>query len=295
MGPSGLKQEAKTIPIVSYLGSLGFFPLKESGSYYYYLSPLPGRNEKTPSFLVRKKDNRWNDRGINSHWDDVLSLVMNIEKCNLKKAIDKLLGAPKKIIGNGYRETFNNKSPAIEIKDVSPLKDNYLIKYLKRRKINIELAKKYCSEAIVVFPFSNFDPGKQHLMIAFKNDLGGYEFRCPYLKISSSPKYYTTIKGRYPDHDIFEGFIDFLSWLTYKNIEVPKNNSYILNSLIFLPFLYEKMTENGTNNIYINHGNAAEKSLLGLKENNVPFIDRRGDYLIYEDINDMLTNHAMLK
>jgi hypothetical protein len=38
---------AKAINMVEYLAALGYYPAKPSrGTYYWYLSPLPNRNEK---------------------------------------------------------------------------------------------------------------------------------------------------------------------------------------------------------------------------------------------------------
>ena len=55
-------EEARRADIVNYLARIGHNPSKIKGSDYWYLFPL--RNEKTPSFKVNRKLNRWYDHGL---------------------------------------------------------------------------------------------------------------------------------------------------------------------------------------------------------------------------------------
>lgn len=70
-----------------------------------------------------------------------------------------------------------------------PITDMVLCRYLKQRRIDKNVADKYCYE--VVFKFSNKDA--KHVAIGFKNSGGGYELRSEYFKLSSSPKYITYV------------------------------------------------------------------------------------------------------
>lgn len=291
MKPVERKIEAKKVSVVNYLSSIGFMPIKETGSYFYYLSPLPGRNEKNPSFLVRKKDGKWSDKGINFKWDDVIELVMLLENCTFKQSIDILLG---NIHETEIKEEVKENIPSIVIKDMTEISSMSVINELKRRKINIDIAKIYCKEAFVVFPLSKTNNKKVHNFIAFKNDLGGYELRNRYLKISSSPKYFTRLKGRSLDKDIFEGFIDFLSFLTFNKTEKNINKSIILNSLIYLSAVYPDLNSEGLNNMYLDWGNAADLALKELKKDKIKYVDKRDMFLMYKDLNDMLRNYARL-
>ena len=53
---------AKEIDMVAYLKTAGHQPQKIRNNDFWYFSPL--RNEKTPSFKVNKKLNRWYDHGL---------------------------------------------------------------------------------------------------------------------------------------------------------------------------------------------------------------------------------------
>ena len=54
--------EAKEMDMVQYLSLLGYEPSKIRNNDYWYRSPL--REEKTPSFKVNRKLNRWYDHGL---------------------------------------------------------------------------------------------------------------------------------------------------------------------------------------------------------------------------------------
>ena len=76
--------------------------------------------------------------------------------------------------------------------------------------------------------------GKEYFAIGFKNDAGGYELRNPYSKLSSSPKDITTIKNNAPKDIVFEGFMDFLSFVSiHKNEPVSNRDFVVLNSVSF--------------------------------------------------------------
>ena len=54
-------KEVKEVDLVMYLAKLGHHFVKVTRNDYWYFSPL--RNEKTPSFKVNRKMNRWFDHG----------------------------------------------------------------------------------------------------------------------------------------------------------------------------------------------------------------------------------------
>src|ERR1700722_8215906 len=60
--PSFNCQQANQIDLVDYLATLGHFPKRLNRDDHWYLSPL--RDEKTPSFKVKKTPNIWYDHGI---------------------------------------------------------------------------------------------------------------------------------------------------------------------------------------------------------------------------------------
>ena len=84
-----------------------------------------------------------------------------------------------------------------------PITDMVLCRYLKHRRIDKNVADKYCHE--VVFKFSNKDV--KHVAIGFKNSAGDYELRSDRFKLSSSPKYITYITNYKQNCDTKTGVV----------------------------------------------------------------------------------------
>jgi hypothetical protein len=113
---------------------------------------------------------------------------------------------------------------------------NNLVEYLGKRQIPLEIASQYCQEV----DFALY--GKQHTVIGFPNNSGGYELRSESFKGSSSPKDTSFINNKKEQIAVFEGFFSFLSFCTInKSSTSPLTNSLILNSLSFLDKSWELM------------------------------------------------------
>lgn len=289
--------EAKRIPIEDYLNSIGYTPVsgKRTGKYLYYFSMF--RNEKVPSFCVDRGRNRWADFGMSVKWEDVISLVQTIENLSFPKALNRLLGEK-----SSYSATVikSYSKPGIEIVDIFPLRNPKLFDYLVGRNIDVDLARIYCKEALVIFPFGK-NPKKKHSYIAFRNDKGGYELRNHYgiqmAKVSSRPKYFTRILGEENKYNFFEGFIDYLSLLGQYKREKFKNTTVVLNSLVNIVYLHQTMKENEENNLFLNNDEAADKYIFkgdpkmkieSLKDLGIHYIDHREMFKEANDINDYI-------
>lgn len=289
--------QAKQIPIEDFLFSRGYKPVRQNtGKYLRYLSML--HNEKEASFYINKANNKWKDFGMpGTKWDDVIGLVRTIDDCSFTEALERLLNI--KIV-KSRRVTNEEYKPGIEIVNTSPLKASVLIEYLSSRGVDIDIARLYCTEALVRFPNSTSNPNKEHLYIAFRNDKGGYELRNQYKskigKVSSSPKYFTRIEGDPEKYNLFEGFIDFLTMLTKYKVQQFKNTTVILNSLVNLLYLYETLKSNEENNVFFDNDEAADKyiwkgdpkmKIVSLKEQGIIYTDRRDMFALANDINDL--------
>lgn len=290
------KKEAKAKSIHSYLSFQGYKPIKgrSSGRFYVYSSML--HNEKHPSFFVDKERNVWRDFGFAStKWDDIITLVMRLEGKKFSEAIDILIEkeqVQKKEI------SLEPQGPGIEVVNIEPLASPILIGYLKERKVDIDLARVYCEQALAIFPRGQ-NPNKKHLYISFRNDKGGYELRNHYnfdiKKVSTSPKYFTRFVGEPNKYNLFEGFIDFLTLLTMYKKQSFKNTTVVLNSLVNMLYLYETLRANEENNLFLDNDATARKyiytgdknnKIISLKEQQIPFTDQRKYFPHAGDIND---------
>ncbi|WP_196034430.1 toprim domain-containing protein, partial [Phocaeicola massiliensis] len=102
--------------------------------------------------------------------------------------------------------------------EIVPLSSPALLAYLQGRGIDSELAKRECSEARYTHN------GKRYFAIAFPNGSGGFEVRNPYFKGCIAPKEISHIrqsgKARTACY-VFEGFMDYLSFLTLRQESCP--------------------------------------------------------------------------
>lgn len=255
-----IKQKSCT----SYLESKGFQLDKKSNKQYSFFKS-PFREERTASLCVNESKNTWFDYGA-GFGGDVIRLVETIENIEFKDACIVLdNSAFQKIIPK-------KQESSLSIVDVKELNNNNLIKYLSAdRKINVDIARKYVKE--VHFRLKD----KNQYAIGFENDKGGFELRNKYLKISTSPKWFSTVNGNGATN-IFEGFIDFLSLMTYYQLE-PSENVIVLNSVSMI----DKIQLSGVTK-YWGDNDSAGNSCLG----KIQAIDKRSLYNGFKDINDFI-------
>lgn len=212
-------KEANNISIKDYLNSLGIQPVTEKGSYGMYRSPL--REDNTPSFKVDYNANLWCDYGT-GEGGTLIDLVMKQNGCNAYGAICRLeQGDTTSFPFHGKdlpeRDTKRQAASPIEIRRIQPLQNPALMRYLQERGISPGTAAPYVQEMYYRIG------GKPYFALAFKNDSGGYELRNPRFKGSTS-KDITHIRQKGEPRDtcfVFEGFMDYLSFLTIRQRESP--------------------------------------------------------------------------
>ena len=195
-------EQANNISIKQYLSGLNIFSVKEKDRYGMYRSPF--RSDTEPSFKVDYRQNLWYDFGT-GEGGTMVDLVMKLNQCTFSEAMQKLSI-------NSASFSFHGKHSSAEsnilITSVLPLTNNALLNYLTERKINLDVAREQCCEV-----HYSVD-GKTYFAVGFVNDAGGYEVRNKYFKGCISPKGITTIAKGTDSCTVFEGFMDFLSYLT---------------------------------------------------------------------------------
>ena len=221
----------KRYPIVEYLERKGIKPVRRTPAYIMYRSPL--RAETHPSFKVDTEKNLWIDYG-EGRGGSIIDLCMRMEGCTLSEAIRRLgQNAPDNGTYNFLNDFVpNNPQPAmavngarrlIEISDtLSPHLQDYLT---KERCIDLEKAMPFLK------CISYEVRSRLYQAIGFANLSGGYELRDDKtFKGTIAPKDITPIfTDRAEPVCIFEGFMDFLSFLSMK--EEITNHCLVMNSL----------------------------------------------------------------
>ncbi|WP_297641626.1 CHC2 zinc finger domain-containing protein [uncultured Porphyromonas sp.] len=274
--------DIKQIPIVAYLAQAGFEAKRIKGVNYWYCSPL--RSELTPSFKVNAERNQWYDFGTGDH-GDIIDLVCALQHCSTADAMRRLAAlkgvwlAPS--FSFGGTTTLRSQAPSMELISVQAVKHPKLLLYLTERGLQRSDISPFLSE--VYYKVS----GKCFFALGFPNDAGGWELRNPYFKGCFAPKAISTIKGT-DSHklQLFEGFMDFLSWR--KLHPEGQADSIMLNSLTLLPKLIPTLHPYPIIESLLDNDEAGDRATKQLIDAGLPVKDMRACYAPYKDINEYL-------
>ena len=217
----------KRYPIVEYLERKGIKPVRRTAAYALYYSPL--REETHPSFKVDTEKNLWIDYA-EGRGGSIIDLCMRLEGCTLSEAIHRLgQNAPDNTVYSSHKDfSQNNLQPTMaanETRKLISISDTlppHLQEYLtKVRCIDLEKAKPFLK------CISYEVRGRRYQSIGFANQSGGHELRDNgTFKGTIAPKDITLIftdkQTEYATDKtqsvcIFEGFMDFLSFLSMKD------------------------------------------------------------------------------
>ena len=274
--------DIKQVSIVDYLAQTGYKPKLIKGVSYWYCSPL--RAELTPSFKVNAERNQWYDFATGDH-GDIIDLVCALQHCTTAEAMRRLAAlkgvrlAPT--FSFGGTTPVRSQAPSMELIGVQAVKHPKLLLYLSERGLQPSDVSPFLSE--VYYKVS----GKCFFALGFPNDAGGWELRNPYFKGCFAPKAITTIKGT-DSHklQLFEGFIDFLSWR--KLHPEVQTDSIILNSLTLLPKLTPTLHPYPIIESLLDNDEAGDRATKQLIAAGLPIKDMRACYAPYKDINEYL-------
>ena len=229
----------KRYPIVEYLERKGIKPVRRTPSYVLYRSPL--REETHPSFKVDTQKNLWIDYA-EGRGGSIIDLCMRLESCTLSEAICRLEQNASDNITYSSRKDFvpNNSQPVMAVNgarrliEISDTLSPHLQEYLtKERCIDME-------KAIPFLKCISYEVrSRLYQAIGYANLSGGYELRDDKtFKGTIAPKDITLIfTDKQTKHAIdkplpvcvFEGFMDFLSFLSMK--EEIASHCLVMNSV----------------------------------------------------------------
>jgi len=275
-------EEAREIDLVDYLSALGYEPARIRNADYWYLSPL--RNEKTPSFKVNRRLNRWFDHGLGKG-GNLIDFGIAYNQCSVSDFLQKFragLFVHQPVLDRSFQPQQQPES-RIQILRVKPLFSTTLLHYLSQRKIPLKIASEFCKE--VVYELG----GKQSHGIGIENNSGGYEIRSPFAKISSSPKDITVIDNGAKRVSVFEGFFDLLSFMAINEKEqLDAQNNVVLNSLSLFEKARPILETHNQVSLYLDRDEAGldlTKHALSLSEQ---YRDASALYSNHKDLNEWL-------
>ncbi len=298
-------EEIKRHSIRTYLATRGIFPQRERGNQGMYLSPL--REERTASFSVSYDKNLWHDFGT-GEGGSIIDLVARMENCSDTEAARRLAtgehGTLVPILVEALRTNEPTPSRLAVLAD-RELTHPALVGYLTGRGIDPAIARTYCREVRYTIG------GKEYFAIGFRNDAGGWELRNPRFKGSSTPKNITTLDNGSDTAMVFEGFIDFLSYLSLKGNRrqaesnracancrgakeegeanpSPSIDSIVLNSVVNLQKAVPFLSCHRVVHAFLDNDDAGRKALARLEESlpSSEVIDQSVFYRYHKDLND---------
>jgi hypothetical protein len=273
-------------PIRDYLAGSGIYPAKDNAYYGMYHSPF--REDQNASMKVDYNKNLWIDYGTNDG-GTLIDLVMRMENCSNGEAMQLLeqrIGANSFSFHREKEFIMEKPTQAISIQKIGMLTNPSLLTYLRERRINIDIAKLHCQE--VHYSVNS----KPYFAVGFRNDAGSYELRNKYFKGCTS-KDVTTVKAGSHTCQVFEGFMDYLSFLTIKNWQQSKADVIVLNSLSNLVKVKNALTAYGSVATFLDNDEAGKRAVQELK-NCCNVSDQAEFYAKYKDLNEYLNSKKLL-
>ena len=225
----------KRYSIVEYLERKGIRPVRKTSTYVMYRSPL--REETHPSFKVDTEKNLWIDYA-EGRGGSIIDLCIRLEGCTLSEAICRLgqnaLEHTAYCSCSSKRETSISPNQRKDITasgtrrltSISDTLPPHLQEYLKKERcIDLEKATPFLK--CISYEVRE----RRYEAIGFANSSGGYELRDNHLfKGTIAPKDITPIfEDKAQPVCLFEGFMDFLSFLSMK--EDVTNQCLVMNSV----------------------------------------------------------------
>lgn len=227
-------ETAKRIAIDDFLESLGHSPVRHKGKILWYLSPL--RKERTALFKVDTGINSWYDFGL-GRGGGIIALARELYRSNdityLLECIGRSApGSVRRFVPNVKKQEL---PPVFSDISIVPLNSPALLAYLRERKIDTNVARNECVE---VHYTCN---GKRYYAIGFRNRSGGYELSNRWFKGCIAPKDISHIRQDGDNENknclVFEGFMDYLSFLTLSKhgrlpcFDAMESDFIVLNSV----------------------------------------------------------------
>ena len=280
----------KRYSIVEYLEKKGIKPVRRTASYALYRSPL--REETHPSFKVDTEKNLWIDYG-EGRGGSIIDLCMRMEGCTFSEAICRLGQNASEYTAHSYSKTepriglnqtttrqASGTRRLISISDTLP---PHLQEYLKKERcIDLEKATPFLK--CISYEVRE----RRYEAIGFANSSGGYELRDNHLfKGTIAPKDITPIfEDKAQPVCLFEGFMDFLSFLSMK--EEVTNQCLVMNSVSNVARSIHYLNERNITSVrtFLDNDYAGQRAVQEFVNAGFKVEDMTVYYRDFKDLND---------
>jgi hypothetical protein len=209
---------------------------------------------------------------------------MIIHKTGVKEALDILdrrFSNTSFFLSPAKKKVTVIEEPDINILQVTTLRSSVLKEYLYKRGLNYNQIAKYIHEV----RYKN--KGREYYGIGFNNNSGGYEIRNPLSKVCIGKKDISIIGNNSPVISVFEGFIDFLSYICLFGEQT--SDYLVLNSISQVNKAISYCSEsNKAVLLYFDNDTAGDTATAKFLSSDNKTQDMRALYQGYKDLNDYL-------
>ena len=282
-------EEAKKIPITDYLHSLGYSPVKQQGANLWYKSPL--REEHEASFKVNTEREQWYDFGAGKG-GNIIALAQELYcSDHLPYLLNRIAEQAQHVRPVSFSFRQQRSAPSFQHLEVRDLTHPALLRYLQGRGIDLTLAKRECREVRYL------NGETPYYAIGFPNRSGGYEIRNKHFKGCIAPKDITHIRQEQTKETcyLFEGFMDYLSFLTLRLERCPDRpdldgqDYIVLNSTSNLSKAIHPLGDYERIHCFLDNDKAGMEAVQELREEyGMRIRDASHIYGGYNDLNDFL-------
>ena len=252
-------EEAKKIPITDYLHSLGYSPVKQQGANLWYKSPL--REEHEASFKVNTEREQWYDFGAGKG-GNIIALAQELYcSDHLPYLLNRIAEQAQHVRPVSFSFRQQRSAPSFQHLEVRDLTHPALLRYLQGRGIDLTLAKRECRELI-------------------------------------APKDITHIRQQGEPREkclVFEGFMDYLSFLTLRTKNCPvmpnldRQDYVILNSTANVQKAIDALGQYERIHCLLDNDGAGIRATQAITaEYSYRVRDFSHNYREYSDLNDYL-------
>jgi hypothetical protein len=299
------EQEKKQLHAISIVEIMAHYGKRldhtRSGLYF-----SPFRDERTPSFHIDEAKNTWYDYGT-SEGGNLFDFVCKFVNITRGEVYDWLASFRHMVPESEYKALI---APMLERKPHSSrividssshhFTRRKLVEYAADRAVSKEVLEKYCEE--IVYHVASA-PDRKFYAIGFKNNSGGYVLRSSISKRCSSSDITTLGSDGEMTQDttcdkvlVFEGFMDFLSWITDVKQQAPQYDCCILNSVSNIARALPWIMEHRNIAAFMDNDDAGRETLQKIMDSasegahDVCVYDMSRLYEGYNDLNEKLSD-----
>jgi hypothetical protein len=212
--------ELNRIDLVDFLASIGIDSKKRKAANYFYLSPLAGHPQDSPTFVVNRRLNRWRETTTKQS-GSLSDLVVRLYNCTIGE-LRNILQSVLPLVSHDDTNEGPDNLPRIAVEQPHSIRSGDLERYLWERRIPLPVARLYCLEATY-----NSDNKHRHAL-AFPNDAGGIELFEGNRHYRVSPFSPTHIRQQSRTITVFRHTFDLLTYATITPAPISHTTDFLI-------------------------------------------------------------------